>query len=329
MHVELNYNPAVYKDKNKDYLVIVDFEPHESTKFYLNPIPFGKEAGLADFINRFDFGDLAVDDLVPLLAAFSTNHSQYDMTSFTSLSRKIEMEDVCYDLVTGNSFVPRAGSSVSPNVHHFMEVFKEMIETHRLQNIKESALFGEILQKIGESTDLVNYFMKPVNLITASEAYAFRSSFYKDFIKDKALGSMEDLDTNKVNSNQNNDSQDTKQAGSPAGDDQQDTNASSDTSSESTDKSDKESDKIVDHKPEVDPKLMLLELASPVETMSDYLFRETISRRISNTLRNPPENARPDQLLLIKRLKSRWLYLISISCLRDFLMKLPLRLSDA
>ena len=73
----------------------------------------------------------------------------------------------------------------------------------------------------------------------------------------------------------------------------------------------------------------MLELAGTKETLSDYIFRETVARRISNLLKNPPENAMPNDLLTLKRWKSRWLFLASVACIRDFLTRISLRLSDA
>ena len=98
---------------------------------------------------------------------------------------------------------------------------------------------------------------------------------------------------------------------------------------ESTSDDDDTDKKKTDKKPTIDPQKMLIELASPDETMSEYIFRETVARRISDILRNPPENARPNDLLMLKRWRSRWLYLASISCLRDFLTRVSIRLSDA
>ena len=82
------------------------------------------------------------------------------------------------------------------------------------------------------------------------------------------------------------------------------------------------------HKPSIDPTMMLLEMASPDETLSDYIFRETVSMRIDNFLKNPPENASPNDLLMLKRWRSSWMWLTSISCLKDFLTRLSLRLSN-
>jgi hypothetical protein len=82
------------------------------------------------------------------------------------------------------------------------------------------------------------------------------------------------------------------------------------------------------HRPTIDPEKMLLEMASTSETLSDYIFRETVSKRIDNVLKNPPENARPNDLMMLKRWRSSWLWLTSISCLRDFLTRLSLRLSN-
>ena len=83
-----------------------------------------------------------------------------------------------------------------------------------------------------------------------------------------------------------------------------------------------------DKKPPLDPKMMLLELANPTQSMSDYIYREMVARRISYIIKNPPENALPNDILMLKRWRSRWLYLASIACLRDFLSRVSIRLSD-
>lgn len=82
-------------------------------------------------------------------------------------------------------------------------------------------------------------------------------------------------------------------------------------------------------KPQIDPDKMLLELSNPQsEPMTDYVYREIVAQRISNLIKQPPRNARPNDIVMLKRWKSRWLYLASIACLRDFLTRVSLRLSN-
>jgi hypothetical protein len=157
-----------------------------------------------------------------------------------------------------------------------------MIKTGHLGAVKDTELFGELLTKIGEHQDIVNYFTKPITKISATEALAFRTSVYADIVSDRFSPGCESMEEEEDNS------------------------------------------KV---QPEIDPSKMLLELAKPSEPMSDYIYRETVSRRISNLLKSPPENAMPNDLLMLKRWRSRWLYLASISCLRDFLTRVSLRLS--
>lgn len=81
------------------------------------------------------------------------------------------------------------------------------------------------------------------------------------------------------------------------------------------------------HRPAIEHKFMLLELGSPVESLSDFLYRDLVSRRISYILKNPPENARPDVLELLKTWKNQWLFIVSIPTIRDFLSKIAIRIS--
>ena len=62
--------------------------------------------------------------------------------------------------------------------------------------------------------------------------------------------------------------------------------------------------------------------------MSDYLYREIVAQRIGTLIKNPPRNAHPNDILMLKRWRSRWLYLASVACLRDFLTRISLRLSN-
>ena len=82
-------------------------------------------------------------------------------------------------------------------------------------------------------------------------------------------------------------------------------------------------------KPQIDPSKMLLEISNPQnEVMSDYLYREIVAQRIGTLIKNPPRNAHPNDIIMLKRWRSRWLYLASVACLRDFLTRISLRLSN-
>ena len=320
--VELNYDPNVYKEENHNYISTIALEAYPATYFNLAAPRIAYS--LSTMIDRFSFKDLSVDQLVGLLAGFSIDHARYDMTS-QAQQVPVRMSDVCYDLVTGSSYVPSsAGLAQTREVQEFLDVIRRMCATQRLKGIDESELFGALLQKCGEKPEIVNYFIKPANAITASEAYAFRHSEYSSMFYDKVMAAMEAAEDDTGAETEVSDTGDdtaTSQAETTPGDDVQ-----LDANTSKIDQEAKETEEV-DHQPEIDPNLMLLELASPKETQSDYLYRETVNRRISHILRNPPENARPNDLLLLKRFKSRWLYLVSISTIRDFLTRFSLRLS--
>lgn len=128
----------------------------------------------------------------------------------------------------------------------------------------------------------------------------------------------------KSEDSQENEEEDTSEESK---DDTTESDSNEDTDSDNQDEVEKTQKQDI-HKPSIDPTMMLLEMASPDETLSDYIFRETVSMRIDNFLKNPPENASPNDLLMLKRWRSSWMWLTSISCLKDFLTRLSLRLSN-
>lgn len=267
-----------------DNHVVIELAPKSMESLDLTDTYTVQLNNLRKLISRFDMRRYTLDDLIGILASFSIDHSKYVMTNRGELGYN-SIPDVCYDLVTGSSFVflDSAGKNRIPDLDNWLRTFKEMILNGKLKTTQDNELFGEFLSKIGARADLINYFTKPITQISATEAYAFRSSTFADYISDRLFAGTESLEE-----------------------------------SEPSEK------KVL---PEIDPNKMLLELASPSETMSDYIYRETVANRISMILRNPPENAMPNDLLMLKRWRSRWLYLASISCLRDFLTRVSLRLS--
>ena len=240
--------------------------------------------------------------------------------------------DICFDLVTGSSYVKYKAGLYTNAVQDLLAFVKAKVSDNTLAPLNDYELFGELLARCNESTDLVNYFIKPITLVTSTEAFAFRSSDYAKFIHDRLDPSMEAMEED----TEDTEAEEETETGTGTDPESQDDSTSTDepdmseTTSDDTsmDQSDKSVTAEPDKKPQIDPDQMLLELAKPNELMSDYIFREIVARRISNIIKNPPENALPNDLLMLKRWRSRWLYLASISCLRDFLTRVSIRLSN-
>ena len=233
--------------------------------------------------------------------------------------------DVCFDLVTGSSYTALLGSAgmdLVKDLEPWLTFVKNMISSGKLKSSKDNELFGELLAKLGEDSKIVNYFTKPLNQITATEALSFRNSFFSDFISDRLAIGMEDIDQS------SEDDSSSDEADKSANSETPEVNTSIDGATDGDLVTEKVPEEDINIKPQIDPGKMLLELAKSADSMSDYIYRETVSRRISSILKNPPENAMPNDLLMLKRWRSRWLYLASISCLRDFLTRVSLRLSN-
>lgn len=320
--VFINHDPTRPRSFNEEHnkRVVVVLAPKAIGEFSLDD---GKAyPTLSSLIERFNFKDYSVDDILPIYASFSLDHDKYVMTnSDTTVS------DICFDLVTGSSYVPGHPAGLvclAVDKADFIQTLRTMVQEGRLAKVESVELFGELLTKLGESPDLVNYFTQPITLISAAEAFAFRSSDFTVLVNDRFLAGMEAMDEGTEGTDD--------EAGSSEETEglEEDVPEGEATGSEleSADGSSSATTAEEDEKPQIDPKQMLLELAQPDESMSDYLYREMVSRRISFILKNPPENAMPNDLLMLKRWKSRWLYLASVSCLRDFLSRVSVRLSD-
>ena len=285
--------------------ICIKLEPKTMRRFYFegpDDPQFDSMRGhmddkLSTLLCKFDIRPYSVDELIGMTASFAIDHSKYIMTNsgvpaFSSIS------DICFDMVTGSSFVDPGltGKNRRPHLDPWLESVAYLVRNGRLKTAQDNELFGELLRKLNADPELVNFFTKPITQISATEAFAFRSSLFADFISDRLEVGMEALEEGEETP----------------------TEEPSDSQEEDVE------DKIL---PQIDPGKMLLEIANPSEPMSDYIYRKTVSHRISYILKNPPENAMPNDLLMLKRWRSRWLYLASISCLRDFLTRVSLRLS--
>ena len=309
-----SYSPYVNTEMSKDYDNVIVFAQKDMGEFALNSEAVqGDISGPFSYLSRFNMKDHTVDGIIALMASFAIDHDRriekYVMTDLPG-GYGFRIADVCFDLVTGSSYVqpdPAGGSITVTRTQEFLDFLKEKVEKNELGLIQDPELFGEFLTRVGFDHSTVEYFRKPVSLISAEEAYAFRHSDVRFLMNDKFTPGME-ADALDI----------------PDDEDEADptTEAPEGTPTDLT-----TDDTSAEEKPQIDPKMMLLELKDPTESMSDYIYREMVARRIEMILKNPPENALPNDLLMLKRWRSRWLYLASIACLRDFLTRVSIRLS--
>ena len=329
-----NYNPEVAKEENQDYSVCVNLEARPIVSFKLKPM-MENIPGVFGILDRCTFTTgtpLRIDDIIGYLASFSIDHDRYIM-KFMDPQAPRSVVDVCYDLVTGSSFTQNnAGVLVDHGI--FIQLMQRYVTEHQLLPCQDSELFGALIEKLGADPKVVNYFVQPDEAVTGAEAFAFRRSEYASLFAAKFFPGME-ADDEEAPEDQPDDEE---EPGDDQEDDQEqqtspeveDTVTGTEEDEPTQEPMDPESDTAEEpsEKPEIDPDKMLLELVQPNETLADYIYREMVSRRITAILQNPPESARPNDLLMLKRWKSRWLYLTSIACLRDFLSRVSIRLSE-
>ena len=324
-----NYDPrlnAFENAKNKE--VIVSLTGKLVKEYDLNMTAPMKPC-IHCYLRSFNLSDLSIDDYIGILASFSLSHDKYVMTASVT-GPDYRIPDACFDLVTGSSFVrgQSTGEVQFKDKEAFFESINLMVEQNKLQKIEDNGLFGALLTILGEKPDLVNFFTKPVTSIASIEALTYRQSEYTKITNDRIIASMEAIDDTEAPEENEGTEEPEDDASNEIEEGEDDTNLDDtsleDPSLDPTSAEDEEEDK----KPPLDPKMMLLELANPTQSMSDYIYREMVARRISYIIKNPPENALPNDILMLKRWKSRWLYLASIACLRDFLSRVSIRLSD-
>ena len=281
---------------------------------------------LSCYLSNFNMQKHSLDDLLGIYASFALDHDRYVMTNSND-SVKITMADICFDMITGSSYVltnTPTGKDRIVDLPYWMDLVKTLTKDKKLKPVQDSKLFGELLRNIGESEDIVSYFTKDIDHITAQEALSYRNSIYTDITTDKFKAAMEDdtesgmTDADAAEDTTTDDTGD--MSGDFGGTDEMDNmSTGEDTKDDTTEKV----------KPQIDPEKMLLEISNPQnEAMSDYIYRELVAQSITRIIKNPPNNARPNDILMLKRWRSRWLYLASVACLRDFLTRVSLRLSN-
>ena len=353
------YNPCLYspcvhdlegtvetteRRKLKQFEVLSIFTSSMQGEYSLSPKLNEYSYGLR-LLDQFKLENSTFEQYIAVLAAFSVPSMQYSIDKNAGVREYQTLCAVCRDLVSESHCAKWVSQYTKSNaINNFLKVIASKIESGEMSQIADCDLFAKMMQHVlGIDEHVKNYCIKPVNQITAREALAFRNSNYANIIQDRIMASMEALEGDSDSQKQDEDSEDASED-EPATDsdlsESNDTNEDNSTEDNSIDEnsnetaldtSEPETDDASqknDDKPRIDPGMMLLELANPSETMSDYMYRSIVSRRISAILKNPPENAGQDDLLMLKRWRSRWLYIVSIPCIREFISRLAIRLSD-
>src|SRR5574344_2151415 len=288
--IKENINAYISQD------VCITLTPVVMSSFNLRNAKNNNRNCLSCYLTNFNMRTFSLDDIIGLYASFAIDHDKYVMTN-SSDSVKITMADICLDMITGSSYVSvytLTGKARIVDFELWVKFVKNLIDSNKLQPAQDNKLFGELLNKIGESELLVNFFTKDIDHITAQEALTFRNSVYKSFIQKHTFASMEDDNEDDDTSSEDENTEDTdNQTDDTSNDttyDEPDTgNSAADLGGtdemnnvDSKEDSDKPTKKV---KPQIDPSKMLLEISNPQnEVLSDYLYREIVSQRIGYAL---------------------------------------------
>ena len=301
-------------------------------------------------LDCYDWTDckMPLKDFVAFVANFDTGLplEHYHMSDFGSQRVYSDSElfrifaSICRNVVSGD--IGRNNSINVVAAKAAIDAWSDFCSTMMRDDINglvattsSNDLLAELLNIVKVDDKLFSYCTRPAKKILASEALAYSTSIYKHLIADRLIAAMEavddDTDTDEVtDEDEDEDTSDTDLDGDNDMSDDSSGGTDNDTGTGSdgvTDVPNEEDTEEENNKPAIDPNMALFELAKPNSSMKDWMYRTIVARKISAILKNPPENARPSDLILLKRWRSRWLYIVSIPCLRDVLSRISLRLS--
>lgn len=313
-HIFVNDIPTISKNQQIPEGTMIRLEPHPLVDFSV-VFSESEDNTLISFLRRFDLRDKDINDLIGIMASFSLDRDHYAMTLSTGRVEKT-VADVCHEMIVECSEATSADNTQIVDGREFVDFIVAMVRGKRLGMIDEGnssdlRLFGDLVDRIGLDVNITNYFKKPIALISGDEALSFRRSVFATIMRDRFSICME--------------------AGNDIGDTEDTDDAVPDTATiddGTVDDLEDDEDSAEDKKPTIDPNQMLLEMSKKSDSLSDFLFRELIAKKISEKINNPPANASPNDILMLKRWRTRWLYIVSTACLRDFITRVSIRLSD-
>lgn len=301
------------------------------------------------WLEALDLSDRSVDEYIALVAQFSLDHYSYLMTDMDTYAGYPVLHNwyytTCYNIII-SSFAEgdywqfcEHSDACSSQFKHFMNSVIRMVKSGRLRPTNDTELVKTLctLMCHGERRD-PDYILNSLSSATMSMVESFNASPYAALTGKHIIIGTEADDTEVTLEDNNDENTDNDPSGNDnAGGDDDDTDSFDDIDNKSDDTDNDTSDEENDTKkqsdeenakPKLDPAMMLLELAKSNEKMTAYLYKETVARRIDSIINNPPDNVSPNDILMLKRWRTRWLFLVSTACLRDFISRIAIRLSD-
>lgn len=284
------------------------------------------EEFLGAFLKNASFPDWTMDHFIGLLSGFCVEPGHHAMKDHRQYSRGVA--DICYEILHPSRHKkqtvdnhPSIERGTVQGIHYILDMLKTLVADNRIGDPEDTSVFSEFLAKSGQyPQELVNYFAKPVNEITATEAYAYRSSELSSFMPDRFKAGLESSTSETGGSSDDATLPDGVDTSDPSTEDNDsfgniDPQGGDDSSTLST-----------DTLPKRNPLLLLLELATPDERLSDYLYRRLVMERIAAIVANPPLGIPTEELLLMKRYMTLWINLLSVASIKDFLSRLSFQL---
>ena len=208
-------------------------------------------------------------------------------------------------------------------------MLRRLYEQHRIANPADTKVFAVFLSKCDGLFDrqLIDYFYKPASEITAMEASAFKRSEFSQYMEYKLSAGTEaiasedgDIDTSDDEPIEEDMTMD------DSGD--LDSSLGEDQDQGGLDSTDLPSGDSADTPLKRDPLRQLIELAKPVEGLSDYLYRRLVLQRMLTVISNPPRSLTTAELTIMKRWVTYWINLLSVASIKDFLSRLSFQLMD-
>lgn len=283
---------------------------------------------LCNMLVNMNMTDWDIDKIIGLFSMFVVEPGRHHM-KLPSLYNK-GIADICYDIVM-NPKPHKPKSCKMDNrvsgVGIFLSMLRKLYEQHRIANPADMKVFAVFLSKCDGvfNRQLIDYFYKPASEITAMEANAFKQSEFSRYMEYKLSTGMEaiasedgDIDT----------SIDEPIEEDMTIDDDMDNSLGEDQDQGGLGSTNPSLGDVADTPLKRDPLRQLIELAKPVEGLSDYLYRRLVLQRMLTVINNPPTSLTTAELVIMKRWVTYWINLLSVASIKDFLSRLSFQLMD-
>lgn len=318
-HADPN-NPFMYIELRELTLLDYDFTLAGKNNFNFYFSTTVNVNNLFCYLAQFNFSNFDLNGFIGILASFSLEHGRY-VSTYPDFYQNGLITDACYDVITQSDTLD---NNLVNDYHAFLKCIDILYNYHRIGNLENTEVFSLLVSKfnVPNKTELSSYFSKSnPNMITGKEALAFKNSVFKHSWFDKLNAFYKGTE---AITNDDDDGSAIIDPVDTSAIDQDNTldnfGTTEDMSAESTSDADK--------KLKRDPKKLLLELAKPNESFTDYNFRALVKARIHDFLTNPSKQVPSKELVLLKNWSNSWVNLLSITAIRDYLSRLSFELMD-